>query len=106
MRSGLVVAEVALSCVLLIGAGLLLRSFVNMMRTGPGFRPEHLLTATISLPQQQYQNGASTVDFFNRLATDLGSTPGVQSVGIGSDLPWTGYDDNAGDSTSRASRPK
>jgi len=67
-----------------------------MMRIGPGFRPEHLITATISLPQQQYQNGAGTVDFFNRLAKDLSATPGVQSVGIGSDLPWTGYDDNLG----------
>ena len=95
LRSGLVVAEVALSCVLLIGAGLLLRSFVNMMRAEPGFRAGASAHGhDIAAPPAISEDRRSI--FINRLAKDLGSTPGIQAVGIGSDLPWTGYDDNLG----------
>ena len=55
LRSVLLVGEVALACILLIGAGLMLRSFVHLLRTDPGFRAEHLLTATVSLPGKTYQ---------------------------------------------------
>ncbi len=96
LRSLLVVSEVSLACVLLIGAGLLLRSFVKLVRTDPGFRPERVLTAAIALPQATYNNGPAVLRFYSQFAAKLESLPGVRSAGIGSDLPWTGYDDNEG----------
>jgi predicted permease len=94
LRNWLVVSEVSLACVLLIGAGLLLRSFVNILRTNPGFNGEHVLTMGMSLPRETYKTPASTTRFYEQLLDKLTSLPGVHAVGIGSDLPWTGYDDN------------
>jgi predicted permease len=94
LRNALVVGEVSLACILLIGAGLMLRSFVNMLRTDPGFRPQHVLTAGVSLPYAKYKTGKERVNFYNRLVAVFGAIPGVRSAGIGSDLPWSGYDDN------------
>ncbi len=96
LRNWLVVSEVALASVLLIGAGLFLRSFVNLLRSDPGFRAEHVVTASVSLPQETYKDGPSHLRFSNLLVARLGSLPGVRASGIGSDLPWTGYDDNLG----------
>jgi predicted permease len=94
LRSLLVVAEVSLAFVLLIGAGLMLRSFINLLHTDPGFRPEHVLTASISLPGTQYKNDADIAGFYGRLIKDLAALPGVRYAGAGSDLPWTGYNEN------------
>jgi predicted permease len=96
LRSALVVTEVSLACVLLVGAGLMLRSFVNLLRTDPGFQPEHVLTASILLPDADYKTSEAVVHFYDGLMTNLGSAPGVSSAGAGSDVPWTGYDDNSG----------
>jgi putative ABC transport system permease protein len=96
LRSGLVVSEVTLACVLLIGAGLMLRSFVNLLRTDPGFRPEQTVTASISLPEATYKDGKAKTRFYEGLLDKLGRLPGVIAVGASSDLPWTGWDDNAG----------
>jgi predicted permease len=96
LRNALVVSEVGLACVLLIGAGLMFRSLLNLLHLDPGFRPEHVLTASLSLPRAEYKTGAVTRQFYDKLVTDLSSMPGVQSVGAGSDLPWTGYDENVG----------
>jgi predicted permease len=95
-RGALVTAEVALACVLLIGAGLLLRSFVNLLAADPGFRPQRVLTATISLPVEHYSDGPSVMKFYERLLSELRRAPGVEFAGAGSDLPWSGYDDNLG----------
>ncbi|HVN02966.1 MAG TPA: ABC transporter permease [Bryobacteraceae bacterium] len=95
LRNALVVGEVSLACLLLIGAGLMLRSFVKLLRTDPGFRPQHLLTATVSLPDKTYKP-AEAPRFWDRLSASLGSTAGIRAAGIGTDLPWTGYDDNIG----------
>src|SRR5262249_3810653 len=86
---------VSLACVLLIGAGLMLRSLLNLLHLDPGFKQEHVLTATLSLPNVQYKTGDMQSQFFEELTANLSSVPGVESVGLGSDLPWTGYDDNA-----------
>jgi predicted permease len=96
LRSALVVAEVGLASVLLIGAGLMLRTFLNLSNLDPGFRADHVLTATLSLPHITYKTNEQTAQFYDRLATALNSLPGVVSAGAGSDLPWTGYDENAG----------
>ena len=96
LRNALVVGEVSLACVLLIGAGLMLRSFVNLLGNDPGFRPRHVLTASISLPNKAYPKNADAGVFYNRLIDRLRAIPGVRSAGAGSDLPWTGWDDNMG----------
>jgi predicted permease len=96
LRNGLVISEVTLACVLLIGAGLMLRSFVNLLRTSPGFRPEQVLTANISLPQASYKDEKAIASFYERLLDKVRDTPEVTAAGAGSDLPWTRWDDNAG----------
>jgi len=96
LRSTLVVAEVGLACVLLIGAGLMLRTLLNLMHLDPGFQEDHVLTANISLPHSRYNTGELTAQFYDRLDTKLNSLPGVEIAGAGSDLPWTGYDENSG----------
>jgi predicted permease len=95
LRSALVVGEVSLACLLLIGAGLMLRSFVNILRTDPGFRPEHLLTARVALPDASYKP-LDMLGFWDRLCTSLNTVAGIRAAGVGTDLPWTGYDDNIG----------
>jgi predicted permease len=95
LRNMLVVGETSLACVLLIAAGLLLHSFVNLLRADPGFRPQQVLTASIALPYEQYRETPPRVLFFEHLMAALQSSPGVTATGIGSDLPWTGYDGNA-----------
>jgi predicted permease len=94
LRNALVVSEVSLACVLLIGAGLMLRSLLNLIHLDPGFREEHVLTASVSLPGAEYKTEAVVGRFYDTLTTNLASIPGVEAAGAGSDLPWTGYDDN------------
>jgi predicted permease len=96
LRNALVVSEVSLACVLLIGAGLMLRSLLNQLHLDPGFQQEHLLTASLSLPHDRYKTNEEIGRFYDQLVNDLSSLPGVQSAGAGSDLPWTGWDENAG----------
>jgi predicted permease len=105
LRNVLVVAEVSLACVLLIGAGLMLRSFLNQANLNPGFRQDHVLTASLSLPHAAYKTGADRARFYDRLVTGLSALPGVESAGAGSDLPWTGYDENAGGFTIEGKKP-
>jgi predicted permease len=105
LRSVLVVGEVSLACMLLIGAGLMLRSFVNLLRADPGFRAEHLLTAGMSLPRSAYKP-ADAIRFWDRLCASLDSAAGVRGAGVGTDLPWTGYDDNIGGLTIEGKKPR
>ena len=74
----------------------MLRTFLNLVHLDPGFREDHLLTASLSLPHSQYKTNEQTAQFYDRLASSLNQLPGVESAGAGSDLPWTGYDENAG----------
>lgn len=87
IREGLVVVEVGLAMVLLIGAGLLLRSFQRVLETNPGFQPQHVLTASLSLPEVQYKQPPQIQGFYQRLIEHLQQLPGVQSAGASSDLP-------------------
>ena len=86
----LVVAEVALSLVLLAGAGLLIRSFMRLQSVDPGFRPEGLVTARVSLPGARYNNSARIGGFFHDLVSRVSALPGVQSAGGVSFLPLAG----------------
>jgi len=80
--------------VLLIAAGLMLRSFVKLLELDPGFHPQRVLTATLSLPGDHYKV-PERIQFVDRLMIGLESLPGIQYAGAGTDLPWTGYDGNA-----------
>ena len=94
LRDLLVTAEVALALMLLVGTGLLVRSFWRLQQTSPGFNPERVLTAMISLPYTGYANQAERGVFLQKLLAETAILPGVESVGLTSDLPWTGYDEN------------
>jgi putative ABC transport system permease protein len=93
MRSTLVVAEVALALVLLAGAGLLLRSFVQLSQVNPGFEVENRLVAVVQLPQPKYADNARMVDFFDRAQAELRSVPGAQAVALTSIVPISGADE-------------
>ncbi len=86
MRSGLVVAEVALAVTLVVGAGLLIRSFVNLTRVDMGFDRSALTTFSVVLPASTYDARQRT-EFFTRLTESVGALPGVQSVAAMSGLP-------------------
>jgi putative ABC transport system permease protein len=84
------VAEVALSVILLVGAGLLIRSFLALQRVNPGYDAGDVLTFELSMPFGKYPGGASRRAFFRDLAGRLEALPGVTSVGLVSQLPLTG----------------
>ena len=88
LRNLLVVAEVALSVMLLAGAGLLLRSYARLWQTNPGFVPDHLLTARISLPPLQYRDPARIAAFYSELLVEVQALPGVVSAGAVDGLPF------------------
>jgi predicted permease len=94
LRHGLVVAEVAIASALLIAAGLLTRSFITLIQTDPGFRPERVLTFTIALPSAAYPKQADGAAHVVRLMDRLSALPGVQLAGATTALPWTGWDEN------------
>jgi predicted permease len=106
LRNALVISEVSLACVLLIGAGLMLRSFLNLLHLDPGFQTDHIITAMLSLPYERYKTPQSLIHFYEELPRGIRSLPAVESVGLGSDIPWTGYDDNAGGFTIEGRHPQ
>jgi putative ABC transport system permease protein len=81
LRGLLVVSEVALSLVLLVGAGLLVRSLIALRSVDPGFDVQHVLTAQIALPPAAYKDGASVRGFFQRAVDDLAALPGASAAG-------------------------
>jgi putative ABC transport system permease protein len=87
MRGALVVAEVALAVVLVVGAGLLLRSFWNLMHVDAGFNRDRLTTFRIALPQSQYPDPARRVTFYRELIDKIQAVPGVQAAAAMSGLP-------------------
>jgi putative ABC transport system permease protein len=90
LRSALVVAELALSVVLLVGAGLTLRSFVRLVAVDPGFRVDDQLTFTVVMQPTQYPDSRHMTAFTRRLVEQLASTPGVQHAGATTHLPFSG----------------
>jgi putative ABC transport system permease protein len=90
LRNALLVAEVALSIVLLVGAVLLLRSFERVTRVDPGFRAENVLAFRVSLPPLSYREDHHRIDFFDRLTTRLRQLPSVGAAGMIQTLPMRG----------------
>ena len=87
LSSLLVIAEMAMAMVLLIGAGLLLRSFARLLEVNPGFTTENLLTMQIGLPNQSYQEPQKRAAFMQQLEANLRGAPEVTSVGFVTRLP-------------------
>ena len=94
-RSLLVVAEVALSLVLLIGAGLMIRSFVRLLNVNPGLNARNVLTLDVGLPRAKY-TGPQEVAFFQQVVQRMQALPGVQSAGAVYPLPLSGAEEGMG----------
>ncbi len=93
LRGGLAVVEIALSFVLLVGAGLLIRSFVHLQQVDPGFHADQLLTVKLSLPTAKYKEDQQVVNFYDRLIAQLATQPGVQTATVTTALPLAGGND-------------
>jgi len=91
LRDLLVVTEIASCVVLLAGAGLLVRSFLRLESVSPGFRPDHVLTMQITLPDTRY-SGWKVASFYQQLIDRMQTIPGVQTAGIARNLPLSGVD--------------
>ncbi|HLN97217.1 MAG TPA: ABC transporter permease [Pyrinomonadaceae bacterium] len=87
LRSSLVVAEVATTLVLLVGAGLMIRSFYRLQKVDPGFSYDHLTSFSVSLPRKKYAGPEQREQFYNRLLENLRTLPGVEASAAASGLP-------------------
>ncbi len=90
LRNTLVVSEIALAVMLLAGAGLLIRSFRELMRVDPGFRTENALTFSLTLPEDSYATAERQAIFADELVRRLRAVPGVRDAGVSMGLPLTG----------------
>jgi putative ABC transport system permease protein len=90
VRNSLVIAEVALALVLLIGAGLMMRSFMNLQKTDIGVDPSSTLTFRVGLPEAQFPDKDTPARFFEQLIPKLANLPGVESAGATTSLPASG----------------
>jgi predicted permease len=89
LRSVLVIAEVAVSFILLIGAGLLINSFMHLRNLDPGFRADHLLALNVDLSETKYPDNPRRVAFFDEVVRRVQALPGVRSVAVAGNLPFT-----------------
>lgn len=87
VRASLVVVEVAVALVLLIGAGLLIRSFVRLQQVSPGFNPSNVLTMQLSLPRSKYGEKPQLAAFFQQVVERVQNLPGVSSAAVGNNIP-------------------
>jgi putative ABC transport system permease protein len=90
LRGALAIGEIALALVLLVGAGLMFRSFRELLSVDPGFRPDHLLTLDVALPETKYVDGARQTAFLNETLERLGALPGVVSAAAATTVPLSG----------------
>jgi len=90
VRSTLVIAETAAALMLLVGAGLLIKSFGRLLDVNPGFSSERVLTASVALPANRYPDAATRSAFWTRLLEKVRAVPGVTAAGLTSNLPLSG----------------
>ncbi|HEX4499130.1 MAG TPA: ABC transporter permease [Thermoanaerobaculia bacterium] len=96
VNSALVGAQFALSLILLIGAGLVLKSFQRLVTVNAGFRPDHVLTMLLPVTNQKYPSSVQALQFYHGLLEQVHSLPGTTSVGFTSNLPLTGDENSDG----------
>ncbi len=96
VRNLLVMAEIALAQVLLVGAGLLIVSFVRLQAVDPGFNPKHLLTARVALSGTNYADNAQKTRFYDQVLARTQALPGVRAAGLVMSLPLSGATINRG----------
>lgn len=88
MRNVLIVSEVALSFVLMVSTGLLVKSFLLLLQTGPGFRPDNLITMRVSLPSSKYKDQGQIRNFYQQLLDHVENLPGVRSASLVNYVPF------------------
>ena len=94
--SALMVSEIALSFMLLVGAGLLIKSFIRLREVNPGFNPSNMLTMRVSLPAGKYQQGEPRLQVYRQVIERISGVPGVASAGAVTQLPLRGDNFNLG----------
>ena len=90
LSSALIVTEITLALILLVGAGLLIKSFWRLVNVETGFEARHVLTMQLQLPEKEYAEKPRVVAFYDQLAQRIQTLPGVQAVGLVNELPMTG----------------
>ena len=90
VRGALAISEIALSLVLLIGAGLLARSFLRLQHVDAGFKPDHVLSVQLSLPREKYKEDQQLSAFYDQLLSRVVQQPGVESAAVTNSLPIGG----------------
>ena len=90
LRTAFVVTQVALALVLLVGAGLLMKSFNRLQSVEPGFEPNNLLTMRVNLPSRKYDTDPKVINFFRQATEKLRAIPGVEAAGAINTLPFSG----------------
>jgi predicted permease len=107
LRNLLVIVGIAISLVLLVGAGLTIRSFFQLRNAKLGFRSDHTVTARVTIPMEKYSKDEQVVSFYDRILELMRSAPGVEFVGLISYLPLTGHNfDNSFDVVGKPPRPE
>ena len=101
----LIVSEIALSFILLAGAGLLIKSFMHLREINPGFNPDNVLAMRLALPPGKYQSGEPRAQIFKQLVDSVKATPGVQSAGAVLSLPLRADEFNLGRGVIAEGRP-
>jgi predicted permease len=94
LRHAFIVGQIALAFVLLVGAGLLGRSLQRVLAVSPGFHPDHVLTAQLVLPWNNYREPLPRLAFIERLLSELRAQPGVAFAGVNTAMPLSGNGDN------------
>jgi len=96
MRNALLVSQVAMALVLVVAAGLLVRSFYSLLASDYGFNPTRVLTFQLSLPETKYKDKPQIVQLYQRALQQLAAVPGVQAAGIGETVPMRGAGESTG----------
>ena len=102
----LMVTEIALSFMLLVGAGLLIKSFFRLSEVNPGFNPDNVLTMRMTLPSGKYKQGEPRAQIYSQIIESVKSTPGIESAGATLSLPLRGDTYQVGRSVIREGRPE